>query len=78
MPIEALCALLSIYIGYNIILPILALVCEDMHKIRFILPHDLKKITTMNWFGCFTISLFAFILFPLLYLYRLFEFLFHI
>lgn len=78
MPIEALCALLSIYIGYNIILSTLALICEDLHKIRFMLPNDLKRSTTMNWFGCSVISLLCFIFCPLLYLYRLFEFLFHI
>lgn len=78
MPIEAIITLSTMYIGYNIIMPILVLVCEDLHKVRFMLPQDLKKITTMNWFGCFVISLLAFIIFPLLYLYRLFEFLFHI
>ena len=77
MPLEAIITLI-IYIILNTVMSIVVLVCDDAHIIRFMLPNDLKKNTKMNWFGCSVISLICFALFPLIYLYRLFEFLFHI
>lgn len=78
MPLEVIVILTTIYVLLNIGSIFFTLLSEDLHKIRFMLPNDLKRITTMNWFGCSVVSLFCFMFFPLIYLYRLFEFLFHI
>jgi len=78
MPLEAIVVLTTMYVLFNIGSVFFTFLCEDLHFLRFMLPNDFKRSTTMNWFGCSVISLLCFIFFPLIYLYRLFEFLFHI
>ncbi len=50
----------------------------DCKKPSHILPHDLYERTDMNMVGCVIVSIFLFIVLPIVWIYRLFYIIFHI
>ena len=76
---EASLAIISIFCSIWAVASIVIPVCCLFETGKFeVLPHELKKTTTMNWFGCTLVSLLLFIFTPIFWIGKLIYWLCHI